>query len=69
MVKSFVKLSEMQKLKLVSWTLTLAEMHMSSSTPPRPSEISMKGKSEASFDIEFKIQSYAESMKKIVGAL
>ena len=41
-------------------------------TQPRPSEISMKkleGKGEARFDTPFMIQSHAESMKKIVGAL
>jgi hypothetical protein len=41
-------------------------------TQPRPSKISMKnwgGKGEASFDTPFIIQSHAESMKKIVGAL
>ena len=42
-------------------------------TPPRPSEISEKKVStylgKAIFDIPFMIQSHAESMKKILGAL
>ena len=39
-------------------------------TPPRPSEISEKKiDGEAIFDIPFMIQSHAESMKKILGAL
>jgi hypothetical protein len=41
-------------------------------TQPRLLEISMKkleGKGEASFDTPFMIQSHAESMKEIVGAL
>ena len=41
-------------------------------TPPRPSEISGKNwehEGKAFFDITFRIQSHAESMKKILGAL
>ena len=44
------------------------ELRESEDTPPRPSEISEKNVSTF-FDIPFKIQSYAESMKKILGAL
>ena len=41
-------------------------------TPPRPSEISEKNwskKETLALDIPFMIQSHAESMKKILGAL
>ena len=39
-------------------------------TPPRPSEICEKNWSTKSiFDIPFMIQSHAESMKKVLGAL
>ena len=44
------------------------ELRESEDTPPRPSEISEKNVSTF-FDIPFKIQSYAESMKKILGAV
>ena len=46
--------------------------HTKWGTPPRPSEISEKKLEhvgEAIFDVPFIIQSHAESMKKILGAL
>ena len=54
-----------------SWNLNSVD-NAGLSTPPRPSEIceqKLEHIGEAIFDIPFMVQSHAESIKKILGAL
>jgi hypothetical protein len=57
---------------ILEWSHTVDISSTTYLTPPRPSEISMKNwraKVKSSFDTPFMIQSHAEIMKKIMGAL
>ena len=66
--KKSCKISNSSQIKH-HWMLCIAFL---ASIPPRPSEISekkMEHIGKVIFDIPFKIQSHAESMMKILGAL